>query len=124
MYIVANTVLQYNDFQTTQDIFLLRELIKLIWSCISLNNAEYSHITDEITHVGMTNLNAIRRFCLHSESIINWDQSVKIIEIILSTMKQEMQCLTLKKISEKDCNKKLKLNNEESNCKDGKNLCD
>nr|XP_034181112.1 condensin-2 complex subunit G2-like isoform X1 [Osmia lignaria] len=110
--------------ETTQNIFLLRELIKLTWSCISLNSADYSHMTDEITHVGMTNLNAIRRFCLHSTSVINCNQSVKIIETILSIMKEEMQCLTLKKISEKDCNKKLKLNNEESNCKDVKYIND
>nr|XP_012141181.1 PREDICTED: condensin-2 complex subunit G2-like [Megachile rotundata] len=108
--------------ETTRNIVLLRDLIKLIWSRISLNNADYDNITDEITDIGMKNFNAIRRFCFHSESVLSHSLSAKLIETILPIIEKEIQCSTSKKISQKNSCKKLKLVNKESNCKNVTNI--
>ncbi|XP_076231454.1 condensin-2 complex subunit G2 [Calliopsis andreniformis] len=105
--------------ETTQDAILLQELIKLMWLRISLNDEESHKMVEEMVDLGRNNINAIRRFCIHSEHIINLEVSVKLIETILSIMKDEMECFPLAKISEKKCSKKVKLGNKEN-----ENICD
>ncbi|XP_076161219.1 condensin-2 complex subunit G2 isoform X2 [Ptiloglossa arizonensis] len=103
--------------ETTQDTILLTELIKLLWLRISLNNTDNHKITEEMVYIGINNIKAIRRFCLHSKFIINWNISVKLIETILQMIKEEMECLSTTKMSKKKCSKKAKLCNKENNCK-------
>ncbi|XP_076762134.1 uncharacterized protein LOC143430048 [Xylocopa sonorina] len=100
--------------ETTQDPFLLQELIKLIWLRISSNGTEYDKIKDEIIYIGTNNVNAIRRFCFHSKSVINWDTSVKIIGTLLSMIKEEIECLPVTKTSANNSNKRTKFSNEDN----------
>ncbi|XP_017877369.1 condensin-2 complex subunit G2-like [Ceratina calcarata] len=79
----------FNRLETTEDSFLLRELIKLVWLRISSDNMQ-DEIKDEIVHAGTSNINAIRRFCLHSKSIVDYRTSVKLIETLLFLIKKEM----------------------------------
>ncbi|CAL7939225.1 unnamed protein product [Xylocopa violacea] len=102
--------------ETTQDPFLLQELIKLIWLRISSNGTEYDKMKDEIIYIGTNNVNAIRRFCFHSKSVINWDTSIKVIETLLSMIKEEIACLPVTKALDKNCNKRAKFSNEDNRC--------
>ncbi|CAK9812038.1 Condensin-2 complex subunit G2 [Anthophora plagiata] len=98
--------------ETTQDMFLLRELIKLVWLRVSSNGAQYDKIKDEIVYIGINNINAIRRFCLYSKPVIKWKTSSKLIQTMLPMIKEEMECLPLSQAL-KNSNKKAKHNNEE-----------
>ncbi|CAK9823358.1 Condensin-2 complex subunit G2 [Anthophora retusa] len=98
--------------ETTQDMFLLRELIKLVWLRVSSNGVQYDKIKDEIVYIGINNINAIRRFCLYSKPVIKWKTSSKLIQTMLPMIKEEMECLPLSQALKKS-NKKAKHNNEE-----------
>ncbi|XP_053981260.1 condensin-2 complex subunit G2-like isoform X1 [Hylaeus volcanicus] len=104
--------------ETTEDTILLVELIKLLWKRISLDDIDNRKITEEIVYIGRNNIKAIRRFCLHSKFIINWNVSVKLIKTILPMIKEEMECLPSTKILQSTRSKKAKLNNDENNCID------
>ncbi|XP_076644582.1 condensin-2 complex subunit G2 [Halictus rubicundus] len=103
-----------DQLERTKDTFLLQELIKLLWLRICLNGSDNDKITEEIIYIGMNNIKAIRRFCLHSKSVINSNRFVQLIERMLSEIKEEMECMSVTKISKKKCSKKAKLNNNES----------
>ncbi|KZC07698.1 Condensin-2 complex subunit G2 [Dufourea novaeangliae] len=99
--------------QSTQDTFLLQELIKLVWQRISLNGSDNDQMREEIVYIGINNIQAIRRFCLHSKSVIDWNVSAQLIESILSTIKDELACMSLTNISKKNYNKRIKFSNKE-----------
>ncbi|OAD53598.1 Condensin-2 complex subunit G2 [Eufriesea mexicana] len=100
--------------ETTQDTFLLQELVKLIWLRVSSNGTHYDKIKDELAYIGTSNINAIRRFCYHSKPVINWNTSIKLIETFLSMIKEEMECLPVVKTLNKNRNKKAKFSKEEN----------
>ncbi|KAK9295730.1 hypothetical protein QLX08_010030 [Tetragonisca angustula] len=100
--------------ETIQNAFVLQELIKLIWLRISSNGTHYDKIKDELAYIATHNINAIRRFCLHSKFIINWGTSTKLIEILLSITKKEIEYLPAAKILSKNCNKRAKIINKDS----------
>ncbi|KAG6803695.1 hypothetical protein HZU73_00958 [Apis mellifera caucasica] len=100
--------------ETTQDTFLLQELIKLIWLRISLNGTHCDKIIDELAYIGTNNINAIRRFCFHSKLVISWNTSTKLIETLLVMIKEEIKCLPLMQLLNKNCNKKIKIDNKRS----------
>ncbi|XP_078039649.1 condensin-2 complex subunit G2 isoform X2 [Augochlora pura] len=101
-------------FQKTRDTLLLQELIKLLWLRICLNGTDNDKIMEEIIYIGLYNVMAIRRFCLHSKSVINSDIFAQLIECLLSEIKEKLDCLPLTEVSKKRCSKKIKLNNKES----------
>lgn len=90
--------MSYYYFQTTQDEFVLQELVKLMWLRISSNGTHHDKIKDELAYIGTSNINAVRRFCLHSKSIISLSTSMKLIETLLSVIREEMECLPVVKI--------------------------
>ena len=94
-------------------------MIKLIWLRISSNGTHYDKIKDELAYIATHNINAIRRFCLHSKFIINWGTSTKLIEILLSITKKEIEYLPAAKILSKNCNKRAKIINKDSRHKNG-----
>ncbi|KOX76078.1 Condensin-2 complex subunit G2 [Melipona quadrifasciata] len=100
--------------ETTQNAFVLQELIKLVWLRISSNGTHYDKIKDELAYIATSNINAIRRFCLHSKFIISWNTSTKLIETLLSMTKEEIECLPPAKVLSKNCNKRAKIINKES----------
>ena len=63
-------------------------------------------------YIGINNINAIRRFCFHSKFAVNWDVSVKLVETVVSVIKEEMECLPSTKVPKKNCSKRAKLGNE------------
>lgn len=93
---------------------MLQELVKLIWLRVSSNGTHYDKIKDELTYIGTSNINAIRRFCFHSNPVINWNTSIKLIETLLSMIKEEMECLPLAKTLRKTRNKKARFSKEEN----------
>ena len=104
--------------ETTEDTFLLQELIKLVWLRVSSNCADSHEIAEEMVYIGKNNINAIRRFCFHSKFAINWDVSVKLVETVVSVIKEEMECLPSTKLPKKNCIKRAKLSNEENDTED------
>ncbi|KOC70339.1 Condensin-2 complex subunit G2 [Habropoda laboriosa] len=110
--------------ETTQDMFLLRELIKLVWLRVSSNGAQYDKIKDEIVYIGINNINAIRRFSFHSKPVIKWNMSTKLIQTMLPIIKEEMECLPLTQAL-KTNNKKAKHNHQGKKQKNDRiNNCD
>nr|XP_033199857.1 uncharacterized protein LOC117162115 [Bombus vancouverensis nearcticus] len=100
--------------ETTQDEFVLQELVKLMWLRISLNGTHHDNIKDELAYIGTSNINAVRRFCLHSKSVISLSTSMKLIETLLSVIREEMECLPVAKILNKNYNKKVKFNKKKN----------
>ncbi|XP_043250642.1 uncharacterized protein LOC122396378 isoform X2 [Colletes gigas] len=105
--------------ETTQDTILLAELIKLLWLRISSDYTDNHKIIEEMVYIGRNNIKAIRRFCLHSKFVINWNVCIELIETILPMIEEEMECLPSMEILQKKYNKKAKLSNKENNCKNG-----
>nr|XP_033329544.1 condensin-2 complex subunit G2-like [Megalopta genalis] len=103
-----------DKLEKTMDTSLLQELIKLLWLRICLNGTDNDKITKEIIYIGMNNIKAIRRFCLHSKSVINSNRFAQLIERMLSKIKEKMGCLPVTKTTKTRCSKKVKLNNKEN----------
>lgn len=114
--------MSYYYFQTTQDEFVLQELVKLMWLRISLNGTHHDNIKDELAYIGTSNINAVRRFCLHSKSVISLSTSMKLIETLLSVIREEMECLPVAKILNKNYNKKVKFNKKKNSFENGNNI--
>lgn len=96
-------------------------MIKLVWLRISSNGTCYDKIKDELAYIATSNINAVRRFCLHSKFIISWGTSTKLIETLLSITKEEIECLPATKVLSKNCNKRAKIINKDSRHENGNN---
>ncbi|XP_031848485.1 condensin-2 complex subunit G2 isoform X1 [Nomia melanderi] len=101
-----------DQIERTQDTSLLQELIKFLWLRICPNGSSNDKIAEEIIYIGMNNIKAIRRFFLHSKSVIDSSMFAQIIERLLSEIKKEMECIQISKTSRKRCTKKIKLNHK------------